>query len=81
MAKLYVVGIGPGGRGHFTVKALEAIKKIDLIVDLLVGKEVIKNGMKGEIEDDFIDMMTVIIGNSQTYIKDGKMVTPRGYNL
>ena len=29
-----------------------------------------------------IDMLcTVIIGNSQTYILDGKMITPRGYNL
>ena len=31
---------------------------------------------------DFIDMMTVVlIGNSKTYIKDGKIITPRGYNL
>ncbi len=60
MAKLYVVGIGPGGREHFTVKALEAIEQsgvivgydfyIDLIEDLLEGKEVIKTGMRDEIE-------------------------------
>ena len=31
---------------------------------------------------EHIDMFSlVIIGNSQTYIKDGKMVTPRGYQL
>ena len=31
---------------------------------------------------DEIDMFTVIlIGNSQTYISDGKMITPRGYYL
>ena len=23
----------------------------------------------------------VILGNSQTYVKDGKMITPRGYIL
>lgn len=32
--------------------------------------------------DEHIDMFSlVIIGNSQTYIADGKMVTPRGYQL
>lgn len=60
MAKLYVVGLGPGGREHMTLKALEAIKKsqivvgynfyIELISDLIDGKEIIKTGMKGEIE-------------------------------
>ena len=35
-----------------------------------------------EIRNCDIDMLcTVIIGNSQTYILDGKMITPRGYNL
>jgi precorrin-3B C17-methyltransferase len=23
----------------------------------------------------------VIVGNSKTYVKDGKMITPRGYHL
>lgn len=60
MAKVYVVGIGPGGMEHMTLKALEVIKKsevivgytfyIELIKDLTVGKRVIKTGMKGEIE-------------------------------
>lgn len=60
MAKLYVIGLGPGGREHMTLKALEAIKKshvvvgysfyIELINDLINGKEIIKTGMKGEIE-------------------------------
>ena len=34
------------------------------------------------IDLEFIDMKTVvIIGNSQTYVKDGWMITPRGYKL
>ena len=34
----------------------------------------------GEIKDAPIDMFSiVIIGNSNTYVKDGKMITPRGY--
>lgn len=36
----------------------------------------------GDFTSQPIDMFSlVIIGNSQTYIKDGKMVTPRGYQL
>lgn len=60
MGRLYVVGIGPGGMEHMTLKALETIKKcevivgytfyIELIKDLIGGKRIIKTGMKGEIE-------------------------------
>lgn len=60
MAKLYVIGIGPGGIDHMTIKAVETIKKCDIIVgytpyieylgDLVDGKEIYSTGMKGEIE-------------------------------
>ncbi|HWR62352.1 MAG TPA: precorrin-3B C(17)-methyltransferase [Clostridia bacterium] len=60
MAKLYVVGIGPGGREHMTLKALEIIRKCDVLVgytfyielikDLAEGKKIIRTGMKGELE-------------------------------
>lgn len=60
MAKLYVVGIGPGGRQHMTYKAVEVINKSQVIVgytpyieyleDLTHGKEVFSTGMRGEIE-------------------------------
>lgn len=60
MVKLYVVGIGPGGREHMTYKAVEVIKLSDVIVgytpyieylgDLVEGKELFSTGMKGEIE-------------------------------
>ncbi len=34
----------------------------------------------GQFDPEDVDMFTVIlIGNSQTYVADGKMVTPRGY--
>lgn len=34
------------------------------------------------IDYEFVDMTTVlIIGNSSTYIKEDKMITPRGINL
>lgn len=36
----------------------------------------------GQLKDADIDMFSiVIIGNSQSYIQDGKMITPRGYNV
>lgn len=60
MAKLYVIGIGPGGKEHMTFKAVDAIKKssvivgytpyIDYLEDLTEGKELFSTGMKGEIE-------------------------------
>lgn len=35
-----------------------------------------------DFTNEYIDMFSlVIIGNSQTYIKDGKMITPRGYGV
>lgn len=60
MAKLYVVGIGPGGRENMTFKAVDVIKSCDCIVgytpyveylgDLVEGKQLFSTGMKGEIE-------------------------------
>ncbi|WP_427338817.1 precorrin-3B C(17)-methyltransferase [Caloranaerobacter sp. DY30410] len=58
--KIYVVGIGPGNMEHMSLMALKAIEKsqivigyktyINLIKDLLKGKEVIDSSMKKEIE-------------------------------
>ncbi|CAM2969122.1 precorrin-3B C(17)-methyltransferase [Hathewaya histolytica] len=60
MKKLYVIGIGPGGLDHLTIKAKKAIEESDVIVGytkyiqmikpLLDGKEVFSTGMKGEEE-------------------------------
>lgn len=56
---LYVVGIGPGGAGHTTQAALDAIEDAALVVgyatyiklvrQLLHGKEIIRTGMTEEI--------------------------------
>lgn len=58
MGKLYVIGIGPGGMEHITLKAKEAIEESDIVVGytkyiemvkpLLEGKEVFSTGMRGE---------------------------------
>ncbi|MCB2289535.1 precorrin-3B C(17)-methyltransferase [Clostridium sp. CS001] len=60
MGKLYVIGIGPGGLKHMTIRAKEAIeesnivvgynKYIDMIKPLLDGKELFSTGMMGEEE-------------------------------
>ena len=36
----------------------------------------------GNMPYDEVDMFSiVIVGNSQTYVSDGKMITPRGYEV
>ena len=60
VGKLYVIGIGPGGLEHMTIRAMEAIKEsdivvgynkyIDMIKPLLEEKEIFSTGMKGEEE-------------------------------
>lgn len=36
----------------------------------------------GELKNEPVDMFCVVlIGNSQTYVKNGKMITPRGYKV
>lgn len=58
--KLYVVGIGPGGKADRTLRAIDAIEQsdavfgykryIELTEDLLEGKEVFSSGMTHEVE-------------------------------
>lgn len=58
MGKLYVIGIGPGGLEHITLKAAKAIEESDIIVGytkylemikpLIENKEVYSTGMRGE---------------------------------
>ncbi len=58
--RLYIVGIGPGGREHVTPAALRAIAAsevvvgyttyIGLIEDIVTGKEVVTTGMTREVQ-------------------------------
>jgi len=60
MAKLSIIGIGPGSMENMTIRAYDTIKNadvivgyrfyIDLIRDLVQGKEIITTGMRGEME-------------------------------
>lgn len=81
MAKLYVVGIGPGGREHMTLKAMEAIKVSQVIVgytpyieylgNLIEGKEIFSTGMKGEIERCKVAIEKVRQGKTTAIISTG----------
>lgn len=58
--KIYLVGLGPGGRGHLTQRAVTAVNAADVVVsytgylpyisELVTGKEVISGGMGSEVE-------------------------------
>ncbi|WP_125153188.1 precorrin-3B C(17)-methyltransferase [Clostridium rectalis] len=60
MGKLNVVGIGPGGLEHMTLRAKQVIEESDVIVGytkymafvkpLIQGKELVSTGMRGEKE-------------------------------
>ncbi|MBV4418202.1 precorrin-3B C(17)-methyltransferase [Clostridium tyrobutyricum] len=60
MGKLYIVGIGPGSIENMTLRAVNTIKKSEIIIgynkylemisQLIQGKEIFSTGMKGEIE-------------------------------
>lgn len=60
MKKIYVVGIGSGGKENMTFEAAEALNKsdvicgytvyVDLVKDFTKGKEVISTGMTKEID-------------------------------
>lgn len=81
MAKLYVVGIGPGGREHITYKAVEVIQEsqvivgytpyIDYLGDLVKGKELFSTGMKGEIERCKVAIEMVKKGKTTSIISTG----------
>lgn len=60
MGKLYVVGIGPGGLDHMTLKAVKAIEESEIIVGytkyiefikpMIKDKTLVSTGMRGEVE-------------------------------
>lgn len=60
MGSIVVVGIGPGGREHLTGRAFEVLAEaevvvgynfyLELVADLIVGKETVATGMTREID-------------------------------
>ena len=77
------------GRPDYLREAIEIIKEFrDDSTPIGIVKNALRDGQEaylttiGEFTDENVDMMSiVIIGNSQSYIKDGFFITPRGYKL
>ncbi|MBD5805818.1 precorrin-3B C(17)-methyltransferase [Limosilactobacillus walteri] len=77
------------GRPHHLRKALDIILKYkspDTIVgigkDVARAKEIDKVTTIADLDETEINMTSiVIVGNKNTYVEDGRMITPRGYTL
>lgn len=77
------------GRPHHLRKALDIILKYkspDTIVgigkDVARPKEIDKVTTIADLDETEINMTSiVIVGNKNTYVEDGRMITPRGYTL
>lgn len=79
--KLYVIGIGPGGEEQMTLRAVRALEQcdcvagyglyLDLIDNLLVGKERIKTGMMREVERCAAARDAALAGHTVAVISSG----------
>lgn len=78
---LYVVGIGPGNKEDMTLSALKVIEESDVIVgyktymdlikDLIIDKEVIVNGMRGEVERCKMAVEQAKLGKNVVVVSSG----------
>ena len=75
------------GRPHYLKECLNIIKKYrNDNTPIGVVKNALREGQEiavttiGNFNDDIVDMMSiVVVGNSKSYIKNNKFITPRGY--
>ena len=67
---------------EIALKHRQADTPVGIVHHASRSKEDVKLSTLENFTKEHIDMFSlVIIGNSQTYVADGKMVTPRGYHL
>ena len=77
------------GRPHYLRDAIEIIKEYrDLNTPVAVVRHALREGQEYKLftlenfDEEVVDMFSiVIVGNSQSLIKEGKFLTPRGYNV
>ena len=75
------------GRESYLQNMIDIIRKsrcsgnpVGLVKNALRDTQEIHISTLGEFDCTLADMRSiVIVGNSNTYVKDGKMITPRGY--
>ena len=77
------------GRPHYLREAIEIIKEYrDLNTPVAVVRHALRDGQEYKLfnlenfDEEVVDMFSiVIVGNSQSFIKNGKFITPRGYDV
>ena len=77
------------GRPHYLRDAIEIIKEYrDLNTPVAVVRHALREGQEYKLftlenfDEEVVEMFSiVIVGNSQSLIKEGKFITPRGYNV
>ena len=89
MGKLYVIGIGPGGLEHMTLRAKEAIeesnivvgynKYIDMIKPLVENKELFSTGLENAGQPQPLSNLSLEENNTSppttsTYIPSSKLL-------
>ena len=77
------------GRANYLRECIDIIREFrDDNTPVAVVRHALREGQEvklfniGNFDDTVVDMFSiVIVGNSQSYIKDGKFITPRGYKI
>ena len=77
------------GRPHYLRDAIEIIKEYrELNTPVAVVRHALREGQEYKLftlenfDEEVVDTFSiVIVGNSQSLIKEGKFITPRGYNV
>ena len=77
------------GRPHYLRDAIEIIKEYrELNTPVAVVRHALREGQEYKLftlenfDEEVVDMFSiVIVGNSQSFIKNGKFITPRGYDV
>ena len=77
------------GRPHYLREAIEIIKEYrDLNTPVAVVRHALRDGQEYKLfnlenfDEEVVDMFSiVIVGNSQRFVKEGKFITPRGYDV
>lgn len=79
--KIYIIGIGPGNKENMSLRAIDAIKKSDVIIgyknyinllgDLIKNKKVISSGMREEISRCQKTLESALSGKIVSLISSG----------
>ena len=77
------------GRPHYLREAIEIIKEYrKLSTPVAVVRHALRDGQEYKLftlenfDEEVVDMFSiVIVGNSQSFVKEGKFITPRGYDV